>query len=99
MNPKDKSLLDWYSTIYKDFYEGSVEELEIRKEMVESMFKSFLHGTLDFGEEITEDEEDEKDEVYEMESFEGKTIEDLLNEGKSFHEIQRMYNKNRFKNS
>ena len=91
MNPENKSLLDWYSTIYKDSYEGSVEKLEIRKEMVESMFKSFLRGTLDFGEEVTEDE------VCEMENLEEKTIENLLDEGKSFREIQKCIRKTELK--
>ena len=49
----------------------------------------------DFEEEDVE-EEDVEDEIYEIENLEGKTIENLLDEGKSFREIQRMYKKNRF---
>ena len=48
----------------------------------------------DFEEDF--EEEDVEDEIYEIENLEGKTIENLLDEGKSFREIQRMYKKNRF---
>ena len=102
MNPKYKSLFDMFNSIYEeqeypDRYEGSYVkgEIESAKEMLDIIFKSRMY---DFEEEFEEDfeEEDVEDEIYEIEDLEGKTIENLLDEGKSFREIQRMYKKNRF---
>lgn len=98
MNPKYKSLFDMFNSIYEeqeypDRYEDSYVkgEIESAKEMLDIIFKSRMY---DFGEEF--EEEDIEDEIYEIENLEGKTIENLLDEGKSFREIQRMYKKNRF---
>jgi len=100
MNPKYKSLFDMFNSIYEEQeyperYEGSYikGEIESTKEMLDIIFKSYTRN-IDFEEEF--EEEDVEDEIYEIENLEGKTIENLLDEGKSFREIQRMYKKNKF---
>ena len=81
---------------YPDRYEGSYVkgEIESTKEMLDIIFKSRM---FDFEEDF--EEEDVEDEIYEIENLEGKPLEQLLDEGKSFREIQKMYKKNRVKNS